>query len=126
MTILCNSMVSDFFYPNTGGVENHIYQISQHLIGRGHKVVVVTHHYGNRTNIRYLSNYLKVWLSNGLVVLPLYQVYYLPFPCAYLEGTFPFLVCTLPLLRDIFIREQVTIVHAHGVSKSCDGHVMVT
>jgi hypothetical protein len=31
-------MVSDFFYPNMGGVENHIYQLSQCLIARGHKV----------------------------------------------------------------------------------------
>ena len=32
------SMVSDFFYPNMGGVESHIYQLSQCLIQRGHKV----------------------------------------------------------------------------------------
>lgn len=31
-------MVSDFFYPNFGGVENHIYQLSQCLINQGHKV----------------------------------------------------------------------------------------
>ena len=31
-------MVSDFFYPNMGGVESHIYQLSQCLIERGHKV----------------------------------------------------------------------------------------
>ncbi len=31
-------MVSDFFYPNFGGVENHIYYLSQCLLQRGHKV----------------------------------------------------------------------------------------
>jgi hypothetical protein len=31
-------MVSDFFYPNFGGVENHIYQLSQCLLAAGHKV----------------------------------------------------------------------------------------
>ena len=31
-------MVSDFFYPNMGGVESHLYQISQCLMKRGHKV----------------------------------------------------------------------------------------
>lgn len=36
-----SSMVSDFFYPKTGGVENHIYQLSQQLILRGHKVLCV-------------------------------------------------------------------------------------
>ncbi len=33
-------MVSDFLYPNAGGVENHIYQLSQCLISQGHKVGV--------------------------------------------------------------------------------------
>ena len=33
------SMVSDFFYPNMGGVESHIYQLAQYLIERGHKVI---------------------------------------------------------------------------------------
>ncbi len=31
-------MRSDFFYPNFGGVENHIYQLSQCLLSLGHKV----------------------------------------------------------------------------------------
>ena len=53
-------MVSDFFYPNMGGVESHVYQLSECLIERGHKVVVVTHAYGNRTGVRYLTNGLKV------------------------------------------------------------------
>lgn len=35
--ILCR-MVSDFFHPNVGGVENHIYMLSINLIQRGHKV----------------------------------------------------------------------------------------
>jgi phosphatidylinositol glycan class A protein len=53
-------MVSDFFYPNVGGVVSHIYQLSQCLIERGHKVVMVTHCYGGRSGIRYLTNGLKV------------------------------------------------------------------
>jgi len=35
------AMVSDFFFPNVGGVENHMYQLSQCLIRKGHKVNVV-------------------------------------------------------------------------------------
>ncbi|XP_051938359.1 phosphatidylinositol N-acetylglucosaminyltransferase subunit A isoform X8 [Hippocampus zosterae] len=45
-------MVSDFFYPNMGGVESHIYLLSQCLIEKGHKVVVVTHAYGHRKGVR--------------------------------------------------------------------------
>ena len=41
-------MVSDFFLPNLGGVEMHIYQLSQCLIERGHHVIVITHYYGER------------------------------------------------------------------------------
>lgn len=53
-------MVSDFFYPNTGGVEAHIYQLSQCLLAAGHKVVVLTHAYGDRCGVRHLTNGLKV------------------------------------------------------------------
>jgi phosphatidylinositol glycan class A protein len=37
--------VSDFFYPNVGGVEGHMYHLSQRLVQRGHKVVIITHSY---------------------------------------------------------------------------------
>ena len=53
-------MVTDFFYPNCGGVENHVYQLSQCLLARGHKVVIMTHAYGERSGVRYLTNGLKV------------------------------------------------------------------
>ena len=56
-------MVSDFFYPNSGGVESHIYQLSQRLIERGHKVVVLTHAYGDKCGERCLTNGLKVQCS---------------------------------------------------------------
>ncbi|KAF6390641.1 phosphatidylinositol glycan anchor biosynthesis class A [Rhinolophus ferrumequinum] len=81
-------MVSDFFYPNMGGVESHIYQLSQCLIERGHKVVIVTHAYGNRKGIRYLTNGLKV--------------YYLPLKVMYNQSTATTLFHSLPLLRDRF------------------------
>ena len=31
-------MVCDFFHPNIGGVENHIYMLSVCLMKKGHKV----------------------------------------------------------------------------------------
>uniref|UniRef100_A0A4X2M7K4 Phosphatidylinositol glycan anchor biosynthesis class A n=1 Tax=Vombatus ursinus TaxID=29139 RepID=A0A4X2M7K4_VOMUR len=78
-------MVSDFFYPNMGGVESHIYQLSQCLIERGHKVIIVTHAYGNRKGIRYLTSGLKV--------------YYLPLKVMYNQSTATTLFHSLPLLR---------------------------
>lgn len=53
-------MVSDFFYPNMGGVEEHIFNLSQCLMELGHKVVVLTHSYGDRIGVRYMTNGLKV------------------------------------------------------------------
>lgn len=93
-------MVSDFFYPNMGGVESHIYQLSQCLIERGHKVIIVTHAYGDRKGIRYLTNGLKV--------------YYLPLKVMYNQSTATTLFHSLPLLRYIFVRERVTIIHSHS------------
>ncbi|XP_011403007.2 PREDICTED: N-acetylglucosaminyl-phosphatidylinositol biosynthetic protein-like [Amphimedon queenslandica] len=106
----CICMVSDFFYPNTGGIENHIFTLSQHLIKQGHKVIGITHQYNDRVCVRYLSNYFKV--------------YYVPFPCFYLEGTFPFLFCSFGIMREIFIRENVTIIHGHGAFSGLCGDSM--
>ncbi|KAJ7353784.1 hypothetical protein OS493_032369 [Desmophyllum pertusum] len=83
-----------------GGVESHIYQLSQCLIERGHKVVVVTHAYGERNGVRHLTNYLKV--------------YYLPFGPFHNQCVLPTLYTTMPLLRCIFMREKITIVHGHS------------
>ena len=30
-------LVSDFFFPNTGGMEHHVYKLAQNLIALGHK-----------------------------------------------------------------------------------------
>ena len=93
-------MVSDFFYPNCGGVENHIYTLSQCLIQNGHKVVVVTHAYGNRSGVRYLTNGLKV--------------YYVPLLVIYNQCTLPTLFTSLPIIRNILIRENISILHCHS------------
>eukprot|EP00741_Cyanophora_paradoxa_P007089 tig00001086_g6860.t1 len=91
--------VSDFFYPNVGGVESHLYQLAQCLIQRGHKVVVVTHAYGERHGVRYMTNGLKV--------------YYAPLATYYNQNSFPTIFTFLPLFRTILIRERIDIVHGH-------------
>ncbi|XP_026462932.1 phosphatidylinositol N-acetylglucosaminyltransferase subunit A isoform X2 [Ctenocephalides felis] len=93
-------MVSDFFYPNVGGVEEHIFNLSQCLLTRGHKVVVITHTYNDRKGIRYMTNGLKI--------------YYLPVKVFYNQSVLPTMICNLPFLRYIFIREQIQIVHGHS------------
>ncbi|ROT61933.1 N-acetylglucosaminyl-phosphatidylinositol biosynthetic protein [Penaeus vannamei] len=96
--VIC--MVSDFFYPNVGGVEEHIFQLSQCLLGRGHKVIVLTHVYGDRRGVRHMTNGLKV--------------YYLPIQPFYSQSVLPTFITSIPLLRNIFVRERVTIIHGHS------------
>lgn len=93
-------MVSDFFFPQPGGVESHIYQLSSKLIDRGHKVVIITHAYKGRTGVHYLTNGLKV--------------YHVPFLVMYRETTFPTVFSFFPVFRNIVIREQIQIVHGHA------------
>lgn len=93
-------MVSDFFYPQPGGVELHVYHLSQRLIDRGHSVIIITHAYGSRTGVRVLTNGLKV--------------YYVPFLVLHRESTFPSVFSFFPILRQILIREEIDIVHGHG------------
>lgn len=93
-------MASDFFYPNMGGVEEHIFNLSQCLIERGHKVIVMTHSYGDRNGIRYMTNGLKV--------------YYIPIRVFYNQSILPTMICNIPLIRYILLREQIDIVHGHS------------
>ncbi|CAK1362372.1 unnamed protein product [Cercospora beticola] len=96
------AMVSDFFFPQPGGVESHIYQLSSKLIDRGHNVIIITHAYDSpkRSGVRYLTNRLKV--------------YHLPHWVVYRSTTFPTVFSLFPILRQIFIREQIQIVHGHA------------
>lgn len=93
-------IASDFFYPNMGGVEEHIFNLSQCLISRGHKVIIITHSYGDRKGIRYMTHGLKV--------------YYLPIKVFYNECILPTMICNIPLMRYILIREKIEIVHGHS------------
>lgn len=83
-----------------GGVESHLYQLAQCLLEKGHKVIIVTHAYGNRVGIRYMANYLKV--------------YYLPIVPFYNQAILPTIVGSLPYLRHIFRSEEIQIVHGHS------------
>ena len=101
MRSLSICMVCDFFYPSMGGVENHVYQLSQCLLMQGHTVIIVTHRCTQRCGMR--------WLPNGL------KIYHLPFAPVHDRVLMPSVLLLLPLLRDILIRERIEIVHTHAV-----------
>ncbi|CAG8571888.1 16688_t:CDS:10 [Dentiscutata heterogama] len=87
-----------------GGVESHLYQLSLMLTQRGHKVIIITHSYGNRTGVRYLTNGLKV--------------YYVPHMVIYSEATLPTIYGFFPIFRNIVLRERINIVHGHQAFSS--------
>ncbi|KAJ7255372.1 glycosyltransferase family 4 protein [Mycena rebaudengoi] len=102
------AMITDFFHPNVGGVENHVYMLSASLIRKGHKVIVITHsHKPDRVGVRWL--------------LPSLKVYYIPFVPIASSATLPQFFTFLPYLRTILIREHIHLIHAHA-SLSSLGH----
>ena len=105
------AMVSDFFYPNLGGVEHHIWSLSQRLLALGHTVIVITHSYGDRKGVRYLSGGLKV--------------YYCPLAPLAANACIPTFTASLPLLRSILLREAITIVHAHQATSTLGSESIV-
>ncbi|KAI0273109.1 transferase [Russula aff. rugulosa BPL654] len=101
-------MISDFFHPEVGGVENHIYMLGASLIRKGHKVIVITHsHPPDRVGVR--------WLVPGL------KVYHIPFPTLVSSATLPNFLTFLPYFRTIVLRERITLIHSHA-SLSALGH----
>lgn len=70
------------------------------------QVVVLTHAYGDRTGVRYMTNGLKV--------------YYIPRLPFYAQSTFPTIYGTLPIVRVILIRERITVIHGHQVRVSIE------
>ncbi|KAI9831188.1 MAG: hypothetical protein M1826_003853 [Phylliscum demangeonii] len=97
------AMVCDFFYPQPG--------VSEKLIDRGHKVIIITHAYEERTGIHYLTNGLKV--------------YHVPFLIIHRETTFPTVFSFFPVFRNIVIREQIEVVHGHAsLSNLCQEAIL--
>ncbi|KAJ3085739.1 Phosphatidylinositol N-acetylglucosaminyltransferase gpi3 subunit [Quaeritorhiza haematococci] len=87
-----------------GGVESHLYQVSQNLIARGHKVIIITHAYNNRVGVRYLTNGLKV--------------YHVPHWLVYDQVSLPTVYGFFPLFRGIVVREGIHVVHGHQTCSS--------
>lgn len=113
--IICKmriALISDFFYPRLGGVEMHLFSLAQRLIAQGHKVIIITHAYkdplskSKRTGVRYL---------NGPGPL---KCYYCPIVPMTDQDALPTFSSTLSIMRWIFIRERIEIVHAHQATST--------
>jgi len=77
-----------------------MFNLAQCLISVGYKVILLTHAYGPRVGVRYMTQGLKV--------------FYLPIYTFYNQCVLPTMICSLPLIRWILIQEQITIVHGHS------------
>jgi phosphatidylinositol glycan class A protein len=101
-------MCCDFFYPRVGGVEQHIWSLSQCLLALGHRVVVVTGRYAapgdgtRRAGVRYMAGGLRV--------------YHLPHAPMVDQSSLPTYFALLPWLRAIFLRERATLAHGHAAT----------
>jgi len=118
-------MASDFFFPRVGGVEQHIWSLSQCLLAAGHRVCVVTGRYAApasggggccargggggggggsapRVGVRYMAGGLRV--------------YHLPHAPMADQASLPTYFALLPLLRAIFLRERATVAHGHAAT----------
>lgn len=99
------AMVSDYFYPNKGGVETHIKTISEELIKMGHSVIIITHKYDDFDGIIYLGNL---------------KIYYLDIPILALNTTFPTIFSNYAIFYEIFRHNKIDIVHGHqSLSNLC-------
>jgi phosphatidylinositol glycan class A protein len=125
------AMVCDFFYPRLGGVENHIFSLAHTLLCLGHKVIVITHAYNCPNADSFVENEVSDdnggdngerkrksrrcgvrYLPGGL------KVYHCPFIPMTDEVCLPTFTVSFPLLRWIFIREGIEIVHSHQATSA--------
>lgn len=60
----------------------------------------MTHSYGDRNGIRYMTNGLKI--------------YYVPIKVFYNQCILPTMICNIPLLRYILLRENIDVIHGHS------------
>lgn len=89
----------------------HIWQLGQCLLQLGHKVIVITHAYGDRVGVRYMPNSLKV-----------YYLPYLLYPKQNIK--WPLVFNTLTDIKRILISEQIDIVHGHSAFSPMAHEVM--
>eukprot|EP01061_Rhynchopus_euleeides_P018268 TRINITY_DN30204_c1_g1_i1.p1 TRINITY_DN30204_c1_g1~~TRINITY_DN30204_c1_g1_i1.p1 ORF type:complete len:518 (+),score=139.30 TRINITY_DN30204_c1_g1_i1:35-1555(+) len=110
----CVCLVSDFFFPCFGGVEIHIFNLAHCLVQLGLKVVIITRSHGDRQGVRWATGGIKVYyLTQFALQLPPGTI------------TLPTVYSLLPVMRNIFIREGVDVVHGHQTTSNLAHEAML-
>ncbi|KAI5157347.1 phosphatidylinositol N-acetylglucosaminyltransferase subunit A [Nematocida parisii] len=95
------AMISDFFAPRLGGVENHILNLSKELSKLGHTIIIITNSSSGGNNICYVDGF---------------KTYYLNLFSLFSGSIFPTIICsTIPIVQ-ILLYEQIDLVHGHQCS----------
>lgn len=94
-------MISDFVYPNYGGVETHILNISKELKKLNHEVIIITHEY---------KNYLGEISFEGI------KIYYIKTRFLFRNTTLFNLLMNGKIFKDLFIKYNINLVHGHQSS----------
>lgn len=92
------AMVTDYFFPNIGGIESHIITLSEELYLLGNNIIVVTHKYNGYLGCQKIGNLI---------------VYYLDLPIIASNTTFPTLFSSFIIYKEIFEKHKIDIVHGH-------------
>ena len=69
-------------------------------------------------NSSFINTYCQCAKFSSFIIINLLQVYYLPIQTFYNQVTLPTMLTSMPLIRDVIIREGITILHGHGVRKT--------
>lgn len=116
------AMVCDFFHPRLGGVENHIWSLSHHLLQLGHSVIVITHAYNAEAE---RECYSGVHYYESMETEQPLKVYYCPFYPMVDQDSLPTFTATMPLIRWILVREQIDIVHSHQATSTMSNESII-
>ncbi|KAI5135070.1 phosphatidylinositol N-acetylglucosaminyltransferase subunit A [Nematocida ausubeli] len=95
------AMISDFFAPRLGGVENHILNLSKELHKLGHTIIIITNSTSGVCGIHYVSGF---------------KTYYLNLFSLFSGSIFPTIICSAGPIVSILLEEKVDIVHSHQCS----------
>jgi phosphatidylinositol glycan class A protein len=99
------AMISDFFFPQSGGVQIEMLNLSRALAARGHEIHIITHRYDPRLTFRD-----KTEKMDGIPVLRLCGL------SVYVGEAYYLINPTMPMkLKEIFREHDFDVVHGQGI-----------
>lgn len=95
------AMISDYFYPRLGGVENHILNLSKELRKIGHEIVIITNANTGISGVHYIEGF---------------KTYYLTLFTMFSGSVFPTIISSALPVVEILLAERIEVAHGHQCS----------